>query len=354
MDLHVVRRRLEEAEERLSPHAARTSTSRGRRIPEPESPVRTLYQRDRDRILHTKAFRRLKHKTQVFIAPTGDHFVTRLTHTLEVAQVARTITRALNLNEDLAEAAALGHDIGHGPFGHAGEEALAECLPEGFRHNYQSVRVLEVLEHRGAGLNLAFETLDAVGKSSKAREDIFAEGWGVPVTLEGQVVKAADAVAYVNHDILDAIRAGLISESDLPDSSRRLLGLSHGERLNAMILDIVEASWAASGETPESGDAPIIRFSPEVGGAANELREFMFQRVYLYDSTRTEAERGKRVVLFLFHHFVGHPEAISPDWSLPGDPIERRAADYVSGMTDRFAIRLARELGCPDAHDWPP
>ncbi|MEX1103399.1 MAG: HD domain-containing protein, partial [Dehalococcoidia bacterium] len=263
---------------------------------------------------------------------------------------ARTITRALNLNEDLAEAAALGHDIGHGPFGHAGEEALAECLPEGFRHNYQSVRVLETLEHRGAWLNLAFETLDAVGKSSKAREDIFAEGWGVPVTLEGQVVKAADAVAYVNHDILDAIRAGLIAERDLPDSSRRLLGRSHGERLNAMICDIIEASWAASGESSDPG--PVIRFSDDVGRAANELREFMFQRVYFYDSTRSEAERGKRVVLFLFEHFVKHPEAISPDWSLPDDLVERRAADYVSGMTDRFAIRLARELGCEDADGW--
>ena len=352
MDLHVVRRRLEEAEERLSPHAARTSTSLGRRIPEPESPLRTLYQRDRDRILHTKAFRRLKHKTQVFIAPTGDHFVTRLTHTLEVAQVARTITRALNLNEDLAEAAALGHDIGHGPFGHAGEEALAECLPEGFRHNYQSVRVLEKLEHRGAGLNLAFETLDAVEKSSKAREDIFAEGWGVPATLEGQVVKTADAIAYVNHDILDAVRAGIIAEDDLPDSSRRLLGRSHSERLNTMICDIVEASWSASGAPGD--DPPSIRFSAQVGQAANELRAFMFERVYFYDTTRLEAERGKRVVTFLFDHFVRHPEAISADWSLRDDAVERRAADYVSGMTDRFAIRLARELGCPDAAGWAP
>ncbi len=352
MDLHVVRRRLEEAEERLSPHAAKSATSRGRRIPEPESPVRALYQRDRDRILHTKAFRRLKHKTQVFIAPTGDHFVTRLTHTLEVAQVARTITRALNLNEDLAEAAALGHDIGHGPFGHAGEEALAECLPEGFRHNYQSVRVLEKLEHRGAGLNLAFETLDAVEKSSKAREDIFAQGWGVPATLEGQVVKTADAIAYVNHDILDAVRAGIISEDDLPDSSRRRLGSSHSKRLNTMICDIVEASWSASGAA--SDGPPGIRFSAEVGAAANELREFMFQRVYFYDATRIEAERGKRVVIFLFEHFVRHPEAISADWALPEDSLERRAADYVSGMTDRFAIRLARDLGCPDATGWSP
>lgn len=348
MDLHQVRRRLEGNEQRLSPYAARTSTSKGRARPEAPSPVRTDYQRDRDRILHTKAFRRLKHKTQVFIAPAQDHYVTRLTHTLEVAQVARTIARALNLNEDLAEAAALGHDIGHGPFGHAGEEALAECLPEGFRHNYQSVRVLERLEHGGEGLNLTYEVLDAVKKSSKAREDIFAEGWGVPETVEGQVVKTADAIAYVNHDILDAIRAGLITEADLPDAARRELGRSHSERLNTMICDIVEASWAASG----AGTDPTIRFSPRIHAAANELREFMFQRVYLYDSTRQEAERGKRIVVFLFRHFVENPDGISPDYSLAGDPVERRAADYVSGMTDRFALRLARELGCADAMGW--
>ncbi len=348
MDLHEVRRRLEAREELLSPYAARSVTSRGRKRPEAPSPLRTEYQRDRDRILHTKAFRRLKHKTQVFIAPAQDHYVTRLTHTLEVAQVARTIARALNLNEDLAEAAALGHDIGHGPFGHAGEEALAECLPEGFRHNYQSVRVLDRLENAGRGLNLTFEVLDAVEKSSKAREDIFAEGWGVPVTLEGQVVKTADAIAYINHDILDAIRAGLITENDLPDSTKRLLGTTHARRLDTLICDIVEASWAATGAGPE----PVIRFSPEIHAAANELREFMFQRVYLFDTTRQEAERGKRIVRFLFRHFLAHPEQISPDFSLPDDPVERRAADYISGMTDRYAIRLAAGLGCPDAVGW--
>lgn len=348
VDLHQVRRRLEGNEQRLSPFAARTSTSKGRARPEAPSPVRTDYQRDRDRILHTKAFRRLKHKTQVFIAPSQDHYVTRLTHTLEVAQVARTIARALNLNEDLAEAAALGHDIGHGPFGHAGEEALAECLPEGFRHNYQSVRVLESLEHGGKGLNLTYEVLDAVKKSSKAREDIFAEGWGVPGTIEGQVVKTADAIAYVNHDIMDAVRAGLITEDDLPASARQLLGKSHAERLNTMICDIVEASWGATG----AGADPTIKFSPRIHAAANELREFMFRRVYLYDSTRQEAERGKRIVVFLFRHFVAHPDGISGDYSLLDDPVERRAADYVSGMTDRFALRLGRELGCPDAVGW--
>ena len=304
MDLNQVRLRLEEAEGRLSPHAARTSTSRGRKRPEVPSPVRTEYQRDRDRILHTKAFRRLKHKTQVFIAPALDHYVTRLTHTLEVAQVARTIARALNLNEDLAEAAALGHDIGHGPFGHAGEEALAECLPEGFRHNYQSVRVLDKLEHNGEGLNLTFEVLDAIEKSSKAREDIFAEGWGVPVTLEGQVVKTADAIAYVNHDILDA-------DPRRPD---------HGGRPPGRVAAGV--GWHPFG--PAQHD-DLRHHRGKLGGyrrrrrhpssssargchsAANELREFMFSHVYLYDSTRREAERGKQVVKFLFEHYAAHP-----------------------------------------------
>jgi dGTPase len=350
VELDEVRQRLLDRESLLSPHAARTSTSKGRARPESPSPVRTEYQRDRDRILHTKAFRRLKHKTQVFIAPALDHFVTRLTHTLEVAQVARTIARGLNLNEDLAEAAALGHDIGHGPFGHAGEEALAECLPEGFRHNYQSVRVLDRLEGDGQGLNLTFEVLDAVEKSSKVREDIFAEGWGVPATLEGQVVKTADAIAYVNHDIVDAIRAGLITEADLPESSHRVLGRGHANRINSLILDAIAASWAATGA--ESEGAPAIQFSPEVRGVANELREFMFQRVYLYDETRREAERGKRVVIFLYEHFRRFPAGISAGFSLAGDPVERQAADYVSGMTDRYAIRLARELGCPDASGW--
>jgi dGTPase len=351
MDLHAVRRRLEENELRLSPFATRSTGGGGRRAAEEPCPVRTEFQRDRDRILHTKSFRRLKHKTQVFIAPSQDHFVTRLTHTLEVAQVARTITRALNLNEDLAEAASLGHDIGHGPFGHAGEEALAKCLPEGFRHNHQSVRVLDRLENGGVGLNLTLAVLDAIERSSKAREDIFAEGWGVPATLEGQVVKTADAIAYVNHDIMDAIRAGLLDETDLPDSSRRELGRTHSERLNAMVCDAIEASWSATGAN-SAGEAPKITFSPRIRNAANELREFMFQRVYLYDSQRTEAERGKRIVVFLFEHFTKHPEGISADFSLADDPIERRAADFVSGMTDRYAIRLAASLGCPDATNW--
>jgi dGTPase len=350
MDLAVVRRRLEEREASLSPYAARSVNARRREAEEP-SPIRTAFQRDRDRIIHTKAFRRLKHKTQVFIAPQDDHYVTRLTHTIQVAQVARTIARALNLNEDLAEAAALGHDIGHGPFGHAGEEALAECLPEGFRHNFQSVRVLDRLEREGRGLNLTLEVLDAVEKSSKTRDDIFAVGWGVPATLEGQVVKTADAIAYVNHDILDAIRAGIISERDLPEAALRRLGRTHSERLDALIQDAVEASWDATGEGDGAGP-PAIRFSADVALVANELREFMFQRVYFFDETRKEADRGKEVVKFLFAHFAANSESIDSSFCLQGDQPGRRAADHVSGMTDRYALRVARELGCPAALDW--
>lgn len=350
VDLSVVRVRLEEREELCSPFAARSALAQRTRSEAP-SPVRTAYQRDRDRILHTKAFRRLKHKTQVFIAPELDHFVTRLTHTLEVAQIARTIVRALNLNEDLAEAAALGHDIGHGPFGHAGEEALAECLPEGFRHNYQSVRVLDRLERDGEGLNLTRDVLDAVEKSSKVREDIFAPAWGIPATLEGQAVRVADAIAYVNHDIGDAIRAGWLTEEDLPDSARRELGQTHAARLDTLVSDIIQASWDATG-TMGSEVAPAIRFSLRVGAVANELREFMFARVYLADATREEAERGKRIVRFLFRYFVSEPGAVESGFCLADDPPERRAADYVSGMTDRFAIRLAASLGSEDAAGW--
>ncbi|MCY3601751.1 MAG: deoxyguanosinetriphosphate triphosphohydrolase [Chloroflexi bacterium] len=353
MDLHRVRSRIEEDEERLSPFAAR-SASATRPRPEDPSSVRAAFQRDRDRIIHTKAFRRLKHKTQVFIAPQQDHFVTRLTHTFEVAQVGRTIARALRLNEDLAEAIALGHDIGHGPFGHAGEEALAECLPEGFRHNYQSERVLDKLEHDGRGLNLTHAVLDGVRKSSKAREDVLAEGWGVPETLEGQVVKLADALAYLNHDVQDAIRAGIIGEDDLPDVSQHVLGRSHGERLEVLVTDVVESSWAATGEgCDEAVGIPAITLSGRVHEAVNELREYMFQHVYLLAERRAEVEQAKNIVRFLFDHAISHPDSISSGYSLPDDPLPRRAADFVSGMTDRYAIRLAAGLGCEDAQDWP-
>jgi len=345
MDLTVVRRRLEERERLLSPQAARSAESRGREAPEERSPVRTEFQRDRDRIIHSKAFRRLKHKTQVFIAPVGDHFVTRLTHTLEVAQVARTIARALNLNEDLAEAAALGHDLGHPPFGHAGEQALSELLPEGFRHAEQSLRVVEKLERLPAGrqgLNLTWEVRDAIVNSSKVREDILAEGYGTPATLEGQIVKLSDAVAYINHDIGDAIRAGLIGEDELPPEVTETLGRSHAERINTLVTDIVAYSWAATGE---GASPPTIGMSERVLAAANILREFLFQRVYLWEGRRDEAERAKRVVRFLFQHYLSRPDEIESGFVIATDPPWRRTADYVAGMTDGFALAAAERLG---------
>jgi dGTPase len=342
MNLDAVRLRLEQHETLLSPYAARSAESRGREMPEDPSPVRTEYQRDRDRILHCKAFRRLKHKTQVFIAPVGDHFVTRLTHTLEVAQVARTIARGLNLNEDLAEATALAHDIGHPPFGHTGEQALAELVPEGFRHAEQSLRVVEKLER----LNLTWETRDGIVNSSKVREDIFAEGYGTAATLEGQVVKLSDAVAYINHDIADALRAGLLTPSELPREVIETLGSTHAQRINTLVCDVIEHSWIATGEV--GTDTPVneirIGMSEQVSSAANALREFMFQRVYTWEGRREEAERAKQVVTLLYGHYMEHPEETESDFVNPADPTWRRVADYVAGMTDGFAIAAAERL----------
>ena len=342
MDLNVVRKRLEERERLLSPYAAKSFESRGRETPEAPAPVRTEFQRDRDRILHCKAFRRLKHKTQVFIAPVGDHFVTRLTHTLEVAQIARTIARGLNLNEDLAEAMALAHDIGHPPFGHTGEQALSELVPDGFRHAEQSLRVVEKLER----LNLTWETRDGIVNSSKVREDIFAEGYGTPSTLEGQVVKLSDAVAYINHDIADAIRAEMITIDELPKEVTDTLGRGHAERINVLVCDVIAHSWIATGEI--GTDTPLaeirIGMSPEVSAAANILREFMFQRVYLWEGRREEAEQAKEVVRLIYRHYLEHPDEITSDFVISADPPWRRVADYVAGMTDGFALKTAQRL----------
>ncbi len=346
-----VRALLEARERSLSPFAARSATSRGRELPEPPSPLRTEYQRDRDRILHSKAFRRLKHKTQVFIAPAGDHYVTRMTHTLEVAQICRTIVRALNLNEDLGEAISLAHDIGHAPFGHAGEEALAELLGMSWRHNEQGARVVEKLENNGRGLNLTWETREGVVKSSKVREDIFAEAWGTASTLEGQALKTADAVAYLNHDILDAIRAGILTEDDLPADVHRVLGSSHSERVNTLVSDIVIASWPATGEVPGVTE-PVIAMSDEVRRVTNELREFMFEHVYLLEERQHEVIQAREILRFLFDYYVQRPDELPEGFSLPNDPLRQRVADYISGMTDRFAIRLATELGCETASEW--
>ena len=343
--LESVRRRLLERERLLSPHAAKSFESRGRERPEAPSAVRTEFQRDRDRIIHSKAFRRLKHKTQVFVAPAGDHYVTRLTHTLETAQIARTIARALNLNEDLTEAMGLGHDLGHTPFGHAGESALAELLPEGFRHNEQSLRVVEKLENGGQGLNLTWEVREGILKHSKAREDILAEGWGTASTLEGQIVKLADSVAYLNHDIADAIRAGMLREEDIPARARAVLGTTHRQRIDTLVLDIVGTSWAATGEAGSASGEPRISMSEEAAAATNELRDFMFENVYEWEGRQAEAARSRQVLVFLFEYYMGHPEALTSDFTRPEDPLIRRVADYIAGMTDLFALRTADALG---------
>ena len=338
-DLHSVRQTLRARESLLSPLAAHESNSRGRERPEPEQLLRLAYQLDRDRIIHTPAFRRLKHKTQVFVPPDSDHVVTRMTHTIEVQQIARTIARALALNEDLTEAIALGHDLGHTPFGHAGEEELARLLPEGFRHNEQSLRIVEHLENGGAGLNLMFETRDGILRHSKGRASVTSdEGWGSPATLEGEIVKLSDSIAYLNHDIQDATRADLIAERDLPAAARAALGEDHAARIDTLVTDCVRSSLATF-----EGERPSIVLSPDTLEATDQLRDFMFERVYHHERTLEGAERGQRVVRALFEHYQTHLDDIA-GWSLPDDPPWRRAADYVSGMTDHYAQRRAEEL----------
>ncbi len=335
---------LEAREAALSPSSAREATSAGRERAEPTEPLRLGYQVDRDRIIHTRAFRRLKHKTQVFIHPDSDHVVTRMTHTVEVQQVARTIARALNLNEDLTEAASLGHDLGHTPFGHAGEEALAEMLPDGFRHNEQSIRVVELLEDDGRGLNLTAETRDAILKHSKVRESVASEAWGVASTIEGQIVKLADSIAYLNHDIEDAIRSQLITAADLPPAPLELLGADRSARIKTLVTDCVASS--ASAVAAGGRSAVAITLSAAVLAATDELREFMFERVYLHEATLRQAQAGQALVRALYRYYEAQPDEIA-GWSVASDPAWRRAADYVSGMTDRFATKAARDLGLP-------
>ncbi|MFC2022947.1 deoxyguanosinetriphosphate triphosphohydrolase [Chloroflexota bacterium] len=340
--LHI-RQKAEEREESLSPHAARSRRSRGRLRQEEPCPIRTAFQRDRDRIIHTKAFRRLKHKTQVFIAPLGDHYVTRLTHTLEVAQIARTIVRALDLNEDLTEAIALGHDLGHTPFGHVGEDVLDELYHGGFKHNQQSLRVVELLEKDGRGLNLTWEVRDGIVNHSKTEAviNILGEGWGTAGTLEGEAVKIADIVAYINHDIGDAVRAGIITEGELPTPATTILGHSHSRRINTLVSDIIEHSWAVTGGIPGS---PAIRMSPPVLAATGTLRGFLFERVYNVHAAREETEKARQIVRQLYKHFCRHPEKLPPEYSSYSDEIERRVVDYITGMTDQYAISMAEEL----------
>ena len=316
----------------MSPSAARESTSRGREKPQEPSPLRGEYQRDRDRIIHSKSFRRLMHKTQVFIAPKGEHYRTRLTHTLEVTGIARTIARALRLNEDLVEAASLGHDLGHTPFGHIGESALRECYSSDFSHYAQSLRVVDRLERGGEGLNLMWEVRDAIFNH---------QGENRASTLEGKILKFADRIAYISHDIDDAVRAGILKESDLAGFDETL-GSGHSERINTMVMSVVSATSRLIDE-----GRPDVTMEEPVGKAAAELRQFLFDRVYYSPEVLAEERRAKELIFRLFEHFSAHPELMPEFYRSYDDPVGRRVCDYVSGMTDRMAISVFSELVIP-------
>jgi len=337
-----IRQQTEEREKSLSPYAAKSKFSRGRLRWEESCPIRTCFQRDRDRIIHCKAFRRLKHKTQVFIAPVGDHYVTRLTHTLEVSQIARTIARSLNLNEDLTEAIALGHDLGHTPFGHIGEEVLNELYPDGFRHNEQSLRVVDLLEKEGRGLNLTWEVRDGILKHSKGQAEIPGEGWEDVDTLEGQVCKIADIVAYVNHDIDDAIRSGIISANDLPESLIAILGATHSQRINTLVCDIISYSC----QIRDNGNLskPIIGMNTEVLKATNSLRGFLFDEVYNPSLATKEATKARKAMCLLYSYLLRHKDELPQEFASLDASKERRIVDYIAGMTDQYALRLAEKI----------
>jgi dGTPase len=335
-----IRGRIEEREESLSPHAVKSRYSHGRQRYEEPDLIRTAFQRDRDRIVHSNAFRRLKHKTQVFIAPRGDHYVTRLTHTLEVSQVARTISRSLNLNEDLTEAIAMGHDLGHTPFGHVGEDVLNEMYHRGFRHYEQSLRVVDILENHGQGLNLTWEVRDGIVNHSKSTEKILVD-WGKVNTLEGEVCRVADFIAYINHDIDDAVRAGIIGESDLPEASTAVLGVSRRERINTMVLDIIEHSWAVTGNT--QGELSI-KMSASIREATNILREFLFERVYNPNDTREESKIARNTLQYLYAYFKKNRDKLPVEYSMYSDDPEQQVVDYIAGMTDQYATDLVEEI----------
>ena len=328
-----VREELEFQEHRrLNPLAAFSDKSSGRPTAEEPRPddVRTCYQRDIDRIVHSKAFRRLMHKTQVFLRPEGDHYRTRMTHTLEVSRIAGTITRALGLNEDLAEAIAMGHDLGHTPFGHAGEAALSRCLGKPFRHNEQSLRVVDVLENEGRGLNLTNEVrLGILGHT----------GSYIPETLEGQVVRRSDQIAYVNHDIDDAIRAGILRNEDIPRSISDVLGCTHRDRINTLVCDTIRTSR----------EAGAICMTPATDRALRELREFMFDRVYRNPVAKGEESKAKAMLQRLFEYYVANPNAMPEDFQpqLSFDGMERTVCDYIAGMTDNYAVYKYTEIFIP-------
>lgn len=325
-----VRERTEEIERQvLSTGAALAAETRGRERFEEPCSIRTEYQRDRDRIIHCKAFRRLKHKTQVFLAPEGDHYRTRLTHTMEVAQISRTIARALLLNEDLTEAIALGHDLGHTPFGHVGENALSKYLPDRFEHNRQSLRVVEVLEYDGKGLNLTWEVRDGILNHTGENE---------PATLEGRIVRIADRIAYINHDIDDALRAGILSQDELPRGPIEALGLYPGHRIDALAHDMVE----------NSARSDTIRMSPETTALMDELRDFLFERVYIGSVAKTEEEKAVRVLQSVAEHYMKNPGQLPSEFQpCEASELPVRVCDYVAGMTDRYALMKYKEFFLP-------
>ena len=329
-----IRENLERMEEiSLSPFATLSVNSRGRDREEPQCDIRPVFQRDRDRILHCKSFRRLKHKTQVILSPKGDHYRTRLTHTLEVSQNARTIAKALRLNEDLVEAIALGHDLGHTPFGHAGERILNELCDEGYRHNEQSVRIVEKLEKDGKGLNLTWEVRDGILNHQTSM---------MPHTLEGKIVRLSDKIAYINHDIDDAIRAKVMSEEDIPLEIRKVLGMTTKERLNTLIHNIIMNSM---------GKNDIV-MSEEIGGAMQDLRKFMFQKVYTNPVAKGEEAKAERLLCELYAHYMGHIEILPEQYQRmhsEGEKKERVVCDYISGMTDQYAVAKYREFFLPKA-----
>ena len=328
-----VREELERMEHRkLNPLAAFADKSRGRpRYEEPrEEDVRTCYQRDIDRIVHSKAFRRLMHKTQVFLQPEGDHYRTRMTHTLEVARIASTITRALGLNEDLAEAIAMGHDLGHTPFGHAGEVALSECWGQPFRHNEQSLRVVDYLEKDGHGLNLSYEVRDGI---------LCHTGDKYPDTLEGLIVRRSDQIAYVNHDIDDAIRAGILTNDDIPRAISDVLGHDHSQRINTLVCDIIRTST----------EAGAVCLTPQVEKALKDLRSFMFERVYRNPVAKGEETKARAMLQRLYEYYISHPEALPEDFhpQLSFDGLGRTVCDYIAGMTDNYAVDKYTEIFIP-------
>ncbi|MGN8875722.1 deoxyguanosinetriphosphate triphosphohydrolase [Pseudoflavonifractor sp. HCP28S3_F10] len=328
-----VRERTEQIErETLSPYACRSAESRGRARPLERCPMRTDFQRDIDRIVHCKAFRRLKHKTQVFLEPEGDHYRTRMTHTLEVSRIARTIARGLRLNEDLTEAAALGHDLGHTPFGHAGERILNEIMPGGFEHNVQSLRVVERLENGGAGLNLTWEVRNAI---------LCHTGDDAADTLEGRIIRLADQIAYINHDIDDAIRGGIIFPMDIPLSASQVLGFTHGERIDALVTDIVR----------ESEGRNAVRQSEEYRKAMVELREFMFRAVYYNPVAKGEESKAQDMIRRLYDYYRRYPDKLPAEFQeirlMEGE--ERAVCDYIAGMTDKYAVEQFGDIAIPKA-----